>query len=144
MKLIPEIRCTDYHTRLQVIERIKRVAESVCQVYGAEVSVNIREGYPPVINTPDAFEIASSTVVELLGPDSLLIIEQPSMGGEDFSYYLEHVHGCFVRFGARNSYQEFIPTHSSMFDFDEEVIRIGAVYFADVARRAVARLKESR
>ncbi len=60
------------------------------------------------------------------------------MGSEDFSYYLDHVPGAFVRFGARDPEWEPIPLHSPAFDIDEKVLAVGARYFAHLARVAHA------
>jgi hippurate hydrolase len=58
------------------------------------------------------------------------------MGGEDFSYYLEHVPGCFVRFGTAREGVEQFPAHSGKFDIDEESLAVGAAFFHAVARLA--------
>ncbi len=60
------------------------------------------------------------------------------MGSEDFSYYLEQVPGCFVRFGARPAGWEPIPLHNPAFDVDEEVLKVGAAFFDAVARQRLA------
>ncbi len=135
------IRCTDKRTRDIVIEKIKKTAASVSSLHGAEVYVSIHEGYPPVMNHPEGYRIAKEAAKEVIGEDGVIILTQPSMGGEDFAYYLEHVPGCFVRFGAHNSLHKFVPTHSSNFDFDEEVIRVGAAFYAEVVKKAVEVLK---
>ena len=58
------------------------------------------------------------------------------MGSEDFSYYLQHIPGCYVRFGARGEEQEYVPLHSAHFDVDERVLLIGARYFTELASMA--------
>ena len=57
------------------------------------------------------------------------------MAGEDFSFYLERVPGCYVRYGARPSGPAH-PNHSSRFDFDEAALGWGAAWLAEVARVA--------
>ena len=56
-------------------------------------------------------------------------MEIANMGGEDFSYYMEQIPGCYVRFGTTTPECEPHPAHSSRFDFDEKVLGIGAAYF---------------
>ncbi len=65
------------------------------------------------------------------------------MGSEDFSYYLDEIPGCYVRFGARRLEHEYIPLHSPEFDIDEAVLNVGASYFDAVARSALAEYRES-
>ncbi len=136
------IRCTDLETRRIVIEKIKKTASSLASLHDAEIYVNIHEGYPPVMNHPEGFRIATEAAEAVVGEDGVIEVELPSMGGEDFSYYLRKVPGCFVRFGAHNSGHEFVPTHSSNFDFDEDVLRVGAAFFAEVVRAAINTLRQ--
>ena len=63
-------------------------------------------------------------------------LEIANMGAEDFGNYMQHVPGCYVRFGSRVAGKEGYPAHSSRFDVDEDVLRIGAAYYHAVARHA--------
>ena len=58
------------------------------------------------------------------------------MGGEDFSCYLPHVPGCYIRFGSRLEGREGFPAHSSRFELDERVLGIGAAWYREVAHVA--------
>ena len=60
-------------------------------------------------------------------------LRSANMGGEDFAWYLEHLPGCYVRFGARVPGREGFPAHSSGFEFDEEALAYGAAWFHQVA-----------
>ena len=70
------------------------------------------------------------------GDENVVSSEFPSMGSEDFSFYLQKVPGAFLRIGARRPEWEPIPLHSPAFDVDEDVLEIGAAYFEQVARLA--------
>ena len=61
------------------------------------------------------------------------------MGGEDFAYFLAHVPGGFIRFGAQTGETPY-PAHSSRFDFDEAAMGVGAAWFYRIAHVAGARL----
>ena len=67
-----------------------------------------------------------------------------NMGGEDFSYYLEHVTGCYVRFGGHSGERTAYPAHSSRFDFDERALSIGAAYFHQLAMHAGKQLRDQQ
>jgi hippurate hydrolase len=68
----------------------------------------------------------------------------PSMGSEDFAYYLKEVLGCYVRFGACREGWENIHLHSPSFDFDEEVLKIGAGYFDEVVRVTIDEIAKGK
>ena len=64
------------------------------------------------------------------------------MGGEDFSWYLQEIPGCYVRLGARLPDSAGYPAHSSRFEIDEEVLASGAAWLAEVAVRGGQALAE--
>ncbi|MGK7908496.1 MAG: M20 family metallopeptidase [Synechococcus sp.] len=131
------IRTTTPDVRAHLIEGLQRMAKAVGDLHNAQIQVEIREGYPPVVNTAREAEIARRAVLAAFGPEGLAEMDQPSMGSEDFSYYLQQVPGCYVRFGARREGWENIPLHSPSFDFDEEAMKYAAAFFDRVAREAL-------
>ena len=61
---------------------------------------------------------------------------KPSMGGEDFAYYLEKCPGSFFRLGCRNEEKGIVhPYHSSLFNIDEEVLPFGVEMFVRIINR---------
>lgn len=136
------IRNTDGETRRHVIDKIQRTASALSALHDADIKVTVSEGYPPVINHPECRELARRCAVELLGEKDVLSLYKPSLGGEDFAYYVREIPGCFVRLGSVGPDTPKAAMHSSYYDFDEEVIRKGAVYFSRLAVRAIGYLKE--
>jgi hippurate hydrolase len=132
------IRTTNLDVQNYIIDGLKRIATAVGELHNARVEVEIRHGYPPVINTGTETEMARRAVVDILGSKGLVTMDYPSMGAEDFSFYLLHVPGCYVRFGACQQGCENIPLHSPSFDFDEEALKVGAAFFDRVVREAIA------
>ncbi len=131
------IRTTNLAVRQHIIEGLQRMAKAVGDLHNAHVNVDIRTGYPPVVNTERETEIARKAILKILGKSGLAAMDHPSMGGEDFAYYLLQVPGCYVRFGACYKGCENIPLHSPSFDFDEEALQVGAAFFDQVAREAI-------
>ena len=131
------IRNTDGPTRKAVIRKIRQTAKSFAELHDASIEVELTEGYPPVINHPDGVELARHTAFDLLGKEGLITLHKPSLGGEDFAYYLHKAPGCLVRLGSVGERTPQAAMHSSYYDFDEEVIRVGAVYFTRLALDAM-------
>lgn len=140
--LMGTIRTTLPDVRKHLVEGIQRMAAAAALLHNAEISVEIKEGYPPVKNTARETAIAMKAALNLVGEKGIAGMDHPSMGGEDFAFYLMEIPGCYVRFGARREGWENIPLHSPSFDFDEEVLKTGAAFFDEVVRVAVANLKE--
>jgi hippurate hydrolase len=131
------IRTTHPPTREHLHAGIRRMGEAMAELHDARIDVDVTAGYPPVINTADEVELVRHTVREHFGADALVSGTHPSMGSEDFSFYLREVPGAFVRFGARRPEWEPVPLHSPLFDIDEAVLSVGAEFFDSLARRAL-------
>lgn len=131
------MRTTLPEVRKRLIEGIERMAKGIGDLHGARIEVIINEGYPPVVNTVTEAEVARRAAARVVGERGLVTMEYPSMGSEDFAYYLQEIPGCYVRLGALREGWEHIPLHSPAFDFDEEAMKVGAAFFDRVARDAI-------
>lgn len=134
------VRTTVPHVREQIIAGIKRMVKAAGTLHNADVKVTIIKGYPAVTNTFDETEIARKVVKNIFGDQALVDTQFASMGGEDFSFYLEKIPGCLVRLGAQKEGFANIPAHSSTFDFDENALGIGAAFMAETARLTIDHL----
>lgn len=132
------IRSTHQLTRDKTMKGLKRIVESIGDMYGVETSLHFSEGLPAVINRKEAFKIARKAAKKTEG---VIVGSQgnPSFGGEDFSFYQQEVPGCMVRFGGRLDYAGV--AHSSTYDFDEKALLFGAKWLANVAMRWQAKQK---
>lgn len=143
-ELLGSIRSLRDDVRQHIHNGLKRMVGAAAELHNAKIDIDIDEGYPPVVNEPVSTGIARQAAIDVVGRDAVVAAEFPSMGSEDFSYYLEDIPGCFVRFGARHPDWEPIPLHSPAFDIDERVLAIGTLFFDQVARHAHERMEEIR
>lgn len=138
------IRAQDPGVREHLKKSIHRIAVSIGELHQSGLEVEIQEGTPAVINTPKATEIARQAAIAVVGKERVRALGTANMGGEDFSHFLRHVPGCYIRFGARTDGRENFPAHSSRFDIDEDALPIGAAWMAEIAKRAGLALVEGR
>ena len=131
------IRTTRADVRENLHRGIERLGRAFADLHRAEIDVEIRGGYPPVINTPTEAAFATEAVRRMDPRASLVLQEHPSMGSEDFGFYLQSFPGCYVRFGARPDDHVYVPLHSPQFDVDERVLGVGASWLSEVARVAM-------
>jgi hippurate hydrolase len=131
------IRTTLPEVRKHLKDGLKRITRATADLHNADIKIEIREGYPPVVNRVEETKIAHCAALNVVGRKRVVAMDHPSMGSEDFAYYLKEVPGCYVRFGACREGWENIPLHSPSFDFDEDVLKIGADYFDEVVRVAI-------
>lgn len=134
------IRAMSPGLRQQLAEAVRRVAAGVAQTQRVSISVAIEPGPPPLLNTGAAAQIARAAAEAVVGAPRVQALAEPNLGGEDFAVYLEHVPGCYIRFGAARPDVRFEPAHSSRFDFDEPAMVSASAWMVAVARRASAAL----
>ena len=137
------LRTTSPEGRRRIVTGLERMAKAAGELHNARARAEFHYGYPPVINSPLETELARAAAEKVVGPAGLAKMDFPSMGGEDFSFYQEKIPGCYVRFGARGADQPEVSLHNSRFSIDEEVLKVGAVFFEQVARDAIARLSRA-
>ncbi len=134
------LRCVDGETLGFLREKIRRVAGALGAVYKADVDVDFEVTLPAVVNTTDEVATATGAAVDLFGPESAMPIPLPSMGGEDFSYYLQKVPGCMVRVGSASGPETRYPLHHARFDLDEGALPLAAQLMTETCLRHLARL----
>ncbi len=137
------LRTTSPETRAACRDSLKRMTRALEELHRVTTSFTFVEGYPPVINDPDAARIAMEVAAQIVGQDKVKGQPQPSLGGEDFSFFLQRIPGCLVRFGAKHTTLHDAPAHSPRFDFDEAVLATGAQFLAQAAISAMAHLSHS-
>jgi amidohydrolase len=130
------IRTTLPAVRQQLHAGLRRMARALGDLHNAVLEVTIQPGYPPVVNTAAEARLAERAARRVVGDSGLMALDHPSMGSEDFAYYLERIPGCYVRFGARPEGSPYVPLHSPAFDIDEAVLPVGAAFFEAVVREA--------
>ncbi len=112
-------------------QRIKTIAETVCQAYGASVSIHFHDAYPATINHPENAKICAEVAGDLVGKDNVLLNEAPSMGAEDFSYMLQAKPGAYIWLGNGDSY----GLHHPKYNFADAALPIGASYWVALTYR---------
>lgn len=143
-RLLGTIRTQDREVREHLHRSLHRIAESVGQLHGANIKIEVTWGMPVLMNTPEMTALARQAALQIVDEESVRALDTANMGGEDFSWYLEHVPGCYVRFGARGTEMEGYPSHSSRFDFDEDALAVGAAYYCAIAREAGNLMRDRR
>lgn len=132
------VRTMDPEVRKLMPQRIEAVVKGVCEAAGATYKFLYDPGYPVLINDAAMTEVGRQAALAILEPEQVQAM-QPSMGGEDFAYYLEKVPGTFARLGARKPGAESaFGLHTSRLLIDEEAIAVGVAYYLSVVQEYLA------
>ncbi|MGL6145070.1 amidohydrolase [Macrococcoides caseolyticum] len=118
-KIAGTIRTFDPTTQKLMIDELKRCLEGLVTTMGITYDLKYSKGYPPVVNTTNETDLIVNAARKIEDIEELVELK-PSLGGEDFSYYLQRVPGSFFYTGTRNeNFKADFPHHHPKFDIDE-------------------------
>lgn len=115
----------------EIPQLLERLAHGVCASFGASATVEYVKGDPSVINDPRMNAIVEQVGRMVLGEENVRPAV-PSMAGEDFSYYLQHVPGAYFFLGIRNE-EAVYSHHHPRFTIDEKMLPVGSKLLAGIA-----------
>ena len=128
------------HELIDLIEqRMRAIAEHTCAAFGAQCEFEFRRNYPPTINHPAETDFARRVLGQVVGPENVHEYE-PTMGSEDFSFFLQEKPGCYFVIGnGDGSHREGghglgpCMLHNPSYDFNDELIPLGATAWVRIA-----------
>ncbi|HEV3168902.1 MAG TPA: amidohydrolase [Actinocrinis sp.] len=127
------VRAMDQRAWAIAPDLLLELVDAVASVYGAKTELNYVRGVPPVVNDEHVVDLMREAAHLAAGLDGVVPVEQ-SMGGEDFSWYLQKIPGAMARLGVRTPGD---PTprdlHQPTFLADESAIAVGVRFFAHTA-----------
>jgi amidohydrolase len=111
-------------------ERIEKIIAGICQSHGANYDLDYIHLYPPVINDAQIAALVRSVAEEVIEIPIGVFSECQTMGGEDMSFFLQEVPGCYFFLGSANAEKKLdYPHHHPRFDFDETALPMGVEMF---------------
>ena len=120
-------------------QRMRAIAEHTCAAFGAQCEFEFRRNYPPTINHPAETDFARRVLGQVVGPENVHEYE-PTMGSEDFSFFLQEKPGCYFVIGnGDGSHREGghglgpCMLHNPSYDFNDELIPLGATAWVRIA-----------
>jgi hippurate hydrolase len=131
---------------LDLIEqRIDELTRLTCQAFNCEAQFTFDRKYPPTFNHPNETAFSAQVLKDVFGTDNVDEDIQPSMGGEDFALMLKERPGCYIWIGNGQGDHRMpghgmgpCMLHNSSYDFNDELIPIGATYWVELAKRWLA------
>jgi len=117
-------------------QRIEQMIAGICQSHGAKYDLEYWSLYPPVINDAGIAELVRSVAQEVIETPIGVVPECQTMGGEDMSFFLQEVPGCYFFLGSANPALDLAyPHHHPRFDFDETALAMGVEIFVRCVER---------
>ncbi len=132
VEILGTVRSLTPAVREQLKARLEQVTQGTARSFDLNYQFDFEYGYPALVNDPEMSHLVASACAKGIGKENVEFIK-PSMGGEDFAYYLQKVPGSFFRLGCRNEKKGIVnPFHSSSFEIDEDVLPFGVEMFARI------------
>ncbi|WP_336111882.1 amidohydrolase [Streptomyces sp. PTD9-10] len=123
------VRCLDLEAWREAPDIVHAAIDEVATLHRAKSEITYVRGVPPVVNDRESTELLRRSMVARRGLESVESTQQ-SLGGEDFSWYLEHVPGALARLGVRTPGDRTSrDLHQGDFDADERAITVGVELF---------------
>lgn len=134
------LRTTDPDVRRKIIDAMTRQVSCTCQAMGGSGEVVIVPGYAALINSDEIVDVLVEAATDVLGSEHIHPKKFPSLGVEDFSFFLEKAKGVFYHLGCANKEIGITsPLHSQDFDIDEACLKLGVELQAELALRLLKR-----
>ena len=111
-------------------ERLEAIIAGICQMHGANYELNHWQLYPPTINDSAIAELVRYVAAEVVETSVGVVPECQTTAGEDMSFFLQEVPGCYFFLGSANPDKGLAyPHHHPRFDFDETALGMGVEMF---------------
>ena len=135
-KLVGTVRTFRPATQDMIEQRLTELVRSIGMAFGAHAVLKYERIYPATVNHEGPAAFAMEVAEALVGTKNVVRNLEPSMGSEDFSFMLQARPGAFARLGQGGA-EGGAFLHSSRYDFNDEVIPLGAGYLAALAEKAM-------
>ncbi len=123
----------------QLEHGVLRLVRGIAESFGAEVEVEFRRTYPATVNDPDATTLARRAAEAVAGGNAVRHMDQPTMGSEDFSFMLNEKAGSYIMLGGGRGRDNEPMVHHPAYDFNDDILPIGASYWATLAEQQLAK-----
>ncbi|RJX33754.1 MAG: amidohydrolase [Oxalobacter sp.] len=138
--LIGTVRNFDTDVLDMIEKRMREIAEHTAAAFNATVDFRFLRSYPAVVNHESETAFAVNVLESIVGKENVNANMEPTMGAEDFAFYLEQVPGCYVFIAnGRDEHRDDLGSlgpcslHHPRYDFNDALLPIGVTYFVRLA-----------
>ena len=124
VKLLGTVRCLDSELYEKLPRWIEQIVKNIASNYDAQAKINFKSIAPPVYNDPELTNLLFNCAKNFIDEESIVNLENPSLGAEDFAFFLQDVPGTMFRLGVAGD-KGCAPLHSGYFSLDERSLELG-------------------
>ena len=119
-------------------KRFKETVTGIAAAFGATATADFHRAYPATVNEVESVHLAADAARAVQGEARVVPMPKPTMGGEDFSFMLEAKAGAYLMLGGGKGSDDPL-VHHPKYDFNDEILPIGASWWAALAERLLPR-----
>jgi len=128
------IRTLTYEIREKIPGIMESIIKGTSEANGAKYEFKFIPYHAPVINDYEITSTVGKAASKVIGHKNIIMIDKPTMIGEDFSSFEEKIPGTFFWVGTYNAKKGIVkPLHNPEFNLDEEIIYKAAAIFSECA-----------
>jgi len=136
-ELMGTTRCFDEGVQQQISDEMDRICTQIAAAMRVEIAIERNDiPYPPTINDMAEADFVEGVMRQAFGDKNMVRGHEPTMAGEDFSFFAREVPGCYVLIGNGDS----APLHNAAYDFNDEAAPLGVAYWARLVEMALPRV----
>jgi hippurate hydrolase len=120
---------------------MRRTAQGVAAGLGATAAVDFRVNFAPLVNDANETRFMADLAAEIAGEAAVDRNRSIIMASEDFSYMLEKRPGAYINIGNGDAGPTSVPVHNPKYQFNDEILPLGAALYARVVERKLARMR---
>jgi len=135
------VRTFTYEVLDMIERRMQEIAQHTCAAFGATCEFQFHRNYPPTVNHPAETAFVREVLAGIVGADQVLV-QEPTMGAEDFAYMLQARPGCYIFIAnGEGAHREIghgggpCTLHNPSYDFNDDLIPLGATYWVRLAEQ---------
>jgi amidohydrolase len=136
------VRAFSNETLALLKERMAQIASGVASGFGASASLDFRIVFLPLVNDAGETQFIADTAAELVGAENVNRNVGLVMASEDFSYMLQACPGAYIQIGNGEG-KGACEVHNPSYDFNDDILPLGASLFARLAEKRLERLTQS-
>jgi amidohydrolase len=122
------MRSLDSKVRNTGLKKLKNIVSSISESFGGKGIVDVSQEYCSLKNNDSVLKYIENNGKIFLGKENIVEYKAPSMGGEDYAFFLNEVPGAFFKIGTKNEAKGIVDiAHNCNFDIDEDALKIGVV-----------------
>ncbi|AUC98006.1 amidohydrolase [Bradyrhizobium sp. SK17] len=125
------VRCFSEEIRELIRKRMHEICTGFAAAYGAEISVEIRDGFSVLVNQEEQSRVVEEVARTVVDPAKVITRSTPKMGSEDFADMMQAVPGAYFWVGHDGS----VPVHNPGYVLDDKILPIGASMFARIIEK---------